>query len=395
MADPELARGEWFACHGYWVFPYSDRFLSVISRNLKEVKKKQGEFAQQHPQNSSVKKNLKRAKKKGEPAQQHPPTPSDWVRRFKVLDRQAQSAVQWLAEIGSLPYNAQPNWSLRELRPSSLDEACAIIKEFLGLAKLASEAFDWGPHLFLPKMRWMEHSWKHISMADLERIASDVRSGIYPFPDLGPPIDLFETGDDTRQLFLRAAQRDPSAVTRLNVLFPSKQTQREVAELYFVGAKPLDEIQSMVSGILTPEELAAEYTRVARTYPDSEEAEKARNELGVLAGKAAVKGSTTRPRIPFGEETVTHIYRMSYALFKQAKEVNRLLSNTIQEGSFLDKEEKRDLLLREFYPWLTRRFPKPHDIFGFLQSQPTAGACKLAGIVLEISPSKVSKIVFK
>lgn len=391
MADPELTRGQWFACHGYCVFPFSDRFLPVISRNLKEVNKKRREFAQQHPQNSSVKKNLKKEKKRGEPAQQRPLTSSDWVRKFEALHRQAESAVRCQAEIGSLLYNAQPKWSLRELRPGSLDEACAIIKEFLGLAKLASEAFNWGPHLFLPKMRWMEHSWKHISMADLEKIAGDVRSGIYPFPDLGPPIDLLETGDEARELFLRAAQRDPSAVTRLNVLFPSKQTQREIAEFYFVGAKPLDEIQRMVSRIPTPEELAAEYTWVARTNPDPEEAENARNEVRILVAKAAAKGSqikSGRPRVPFAEETIAKVYEMSYALFRQVREVDRLLRTFEKDG------KEREPLLKGFYPWLAERLRKKDGVTGFLDSRPTSGGTVTAGFVLGVSPSKVKKAVF-
>lgn len=222
MADPELlTTGKWFACIGHWVFPYSEHFLSVISKNLKEAKMKQKEFAQKHSQNSSVIKNLKREKKKGEPAQQRPLTSSDLERKFEVFDRKARSALQWLQEISSLSYNAQPIWSLSKIRPGSLNEASGIINELLGLAKLASEAFDWEHSPPLPKMKWMTHGWKHISMADLEKIAGDVTSGIYPFPDLSPPIDLFQTGDEARDLFLRAAERDPSAVTRLNVLFPS------------------------------------------------------------------------------------------------------------------------------------------------------------------------------
>ena len=76
------------------------------------------------------------------------------------------------------------------------------------------------------------------------------------------------------------------------------------------------------------EDLAGRYAAILVRHPDSKEAEQARHDLDILTSKSAAKGSAGRAgrtRIGFGERTVVQVYMMSYALFKQLKEVDRFL----------------------------------------------------------------------
>lgn len=80
---------------------------------------------------------------------------------------------------------------------------------------------------------------------------------------------------------------------------------------------------------------------------------------------SAVKGSQIKPgrsKIPFGEETVTRVYTMSNALFRQVSKVDGLLRIVGDDG------KERERRLKGFYPWLAERLRKKDGVTGFLNS---------------------------
>jgi hypothetical protein len=190
-------------------------------------------------------------------------------------------------------------------------------------------------------------------------------------------LTLFESSEEAAELFERACQRDPAAVARVDFLFPEERQKQDAAR--FLGLETPVAIPSVG-------ELAAELAETVRDAPDSAAAEKAKRDLGILLSSSALKGAPPRggrPAIQWPDESVLHVYKMSYSLTRQMREVDRLLDKHEQSAN------KRQAIVRNLYP---RPCKDLTDVLSFLQLQPSHAAYELAGCFLELSESTVKKV---
>lgn len=304
-------------------------------------------------------------------------------------------------------YQKQPVWSLRDIdtEASSLSKASQITQEFLDSVAFTSEAFDWAYPDLLDHWDLQPHAWKHVVFRDFENLQKATWR-----EKPGFRLDVIGSDKEVRELFRRAAERDPEAVARLSHLFPSAQERREVLRL----AKDLFKWWAMheswqttgsgegksptgaglvedekIDAIPWAEELAAELALAAIRNPDSEEAEAARRALRRLVSRGAVKGSVNmagRPPIPFPDEVVAVACSIGYGLSIQLREVDRLLAR------FEHSSMKRLALSCRFFPWLETL---PVDPLSLSQMPPMKAACIITGVGLGLSASQVEKSFYK
>jgi len=357
--DP--ADGNYFRRAAYVVYPKLPRVIEAYITTFERAQAEIQAYERAHPTPPDA------------PAWSEPLTDEQAKLTAQALDKSIRASVERLAETEPKLYNAQPDWRMKDISVGSGAEADAILREFFHFAEYASDAFGWWRFSF-PKERgfpkgkdWMRHGWKHITPGDLEEIAGRVKSGNHPLDDLMPPIDLLPDSHKEREaLFRNAARGVPEAVARLHFLFPTESDKREAAE-YSLGL-PRNEIAQLLSQIPSPGALAAQWAHVAVRRPDSDEAAEARRGITALIAKSSARGSKVgRPKIPFSVEMTVTVYRMSYVLYKQLREVDRFLKKLISG------DDQRSQKLGHLYPWLAREL-RPDRTTNFATHQPTEGA---------------------
>jgi hypothetical protein len=277
-------------------------------------------------------------------------------------------------------YNAHPHWSLADVKVNSLTESSEVIVEFFHLVKCAAAEFCWPLNYPEKDMRWKQHSWTHTTFSTIESVIAEVRRGTWLPPE--SILDLIGSRKEARELFLRAARKEPEAVARIGSLFASEDDRNTAARALFMPTDP-------VPRILSVGDLAAELAERAGRHPDSAEAESARRNLNQLVSKHAVKGSKSRggrPSSPHHKEIVLVVWMMCYSICKQMREVDRFLENIEKDAS------KRRPQLTQLYPWVSAKLHK--DALNFLKDGNTSCALDLTGSLLELSPSKVQKVVY-
>ncbi len=347
--------GEWFRCEGYWLVPSgkgNGRTLRPRTRKLARV---------------------------GKPGVRSP------RKSARVTEKQIERQLQDYFESETARYNAQPEWSLRNLRARSLDEARAIIAEFQRCVRHTSAEFSWPSTYPSKRMHWRKHGWKHITFDAIVSVAEDARAARGHFRYLR--LDLLGGSDeDHRKVFLDAAGRDPAAVARLDHLLPTEGSKMDVARLLF----DRDTAQRIVDSIPSASELGGEYADVAVRCPDPKEADEAREHLKQLVSPGAARGSTGqggRPPVPYDDETIDLVYKMSYSLCRQIKEVDRFIARFMRRG------ETRRAYLAVLYPVIEKlSIPPPGS---FLKLRAMAGGALIAAHVLGLSSSKVRKVVYR
>lgn len=286
-----------------------------------------------------------------------------------------------LSNLETAWYNAQPIWSIRHIRVNSRSEATEVVKEFLRMVRFTSTVFCWPLNCPVRPAQWEKHGWKHISFAELRTYVDDMERGWEP--TVQTRADLIGSTDEVQRLFKKAASKDPAAVARIDALFPREEEKKQILDDFFASSERPTEIPSAA-------DLAAELAGIAIGSPDSKEAEQARRASSVLVSKRAAKGGAPqggRPPGPYPDETILLLYKMSYALNKQLREVQGFLK--IWESPL----EKRNDLFQQLCPWVSEIVG--NDLQSILESRPAKAACHIAGAVFGISASKVEKTLDK
>jgi hypothetical protein len=267
-----------------------------------------------------------------------------------------------------------------------LSEARAVLTEFMALADKAAWEFGWisnFPHR-RSKHNWRKHGWKHVSFNAIIEIRDDFVKFLPP--EMRP--ELIGPAEEARAVFRAAESHEPTAVARLQHLFPRHDGLSEATEVLFV----YEGKREILAKIPLVEELAADWAAQAVEHPESSEAQQARKKLRLLVAKSSALGSTAdggRSRVPWHEEVVDIVFVASYCLGVQIRQVNGLLAKT-EAGV-----GKRNRELANCYPQLQMMQGPPGCVSNCLASQPTQIACIIASQVLKISPSKIEKIVYR
>ena len=351
-ADSE---GKWFVLWGYWLLPKDCSPDSTSVRRLKNARTRIEETDRQLAKLDSG------AMREGIGPQ-----------------------IALLCKRDAVIYNAQPHWALNQIRVSE-SAATDLLEEFRQFIQIAALEYCWPLRVPDGQVEWKKHSWKHSSNEDLQSLASDIKNRRYPPGEvlldlIGSTEEACESTEEACELFRRAEKGDAEAVARVNCLFPLESQRVRIAEFLFKYKKVTEEPVPIIPGA---GELAKKHTEVIVRSPDSSEARRARTELQRLISPRASKGSQIRSgRAPtqYHEDGIRLLFKMSYGLFKQLRQVNKVAA------SF--GLSRRDVL-RKFYPDL------PSDPESFLGLEPLDGACQIAGKALDISSSVVDKIVFR
>jgi hypothetical protein len=274
-----------------------------------------------------------------------------------------RATTELLTEIGRLGeevrkekiaiYNAQPRWSLSDIRIESSSDAPKVVEEFLWLVKFAAAEFCWTLNRPTKEMHWKKHAWKHTTFAEIERIIADVKAGHWLPPELR--IDQIGSFEEAQILFGRAKRREPDAVARIDSVFPSQADKNRAAKHVF---ELKDE--EAVPPIPSARQLAAELAEIAVRSPDSQDAKRARRQSALLLSMQAVKGSRPqggRPPSQLHEEVVSTVWMMGYAVSKQMREVRDFLQKSEPdsghlEGSSIKKQHAKALGASKVRPFV-------------------------------------------
>lgn len=286
-------------------------------------------------------------------------------------------------------YNFQPQWSLESIRAHSPEEAAAVIEEFAALVRKVANSFCW-EGFDLDKVQWQKHAWKHISFETIEEMVGRIKRRDWIPPQV--KIDLLGTFDNGRAVFRKAEQRDPESVARLAFLFPLEVDLQEAAEhLFRHKARP-----EPVPSIPRPQDLALEYVDEIFKDPESDPADKARQNLQRLVSKKAARGSVVRTgRLPAGfhRDEVSLLCMMCYALFIQLRQAWRFLHRV------LVPEDQCLAVLKKHYPAIDQLQLKVKDLkkqCGIERApiEPIKASFLMAGKLLDLSASKVQDLYY-
>jgi hypothetical protein len=273
-------------------------------------------------------------------------------------------------------YNAQPQWSLVDLVVESPDQLEQCVQEFLRLAEHTANKFFWPGKIETKGAEWRRHGWKHISYSVLRRFVDDEKTSLPP----AMQADLLGTSEKFLEVVRDAVDLNPRAIARLEHCFPKRDDLIEALESV---THDIDLIAA-ARRLPTAGELAATWASTAIRDPDSADAEKARQDLQQLVFKGSALTSSSmggRPPIHTHPDSILSVYRMSYCLVRQILEVWRFLD---EHG----ESDKAPSFLSRHYPWL-------RDVSGIRDRSPSDAAVQLCARCLDMSPSKVSKAVYK
>lgn len=340
MPVDELHReGQWFVCDHVFVFPKSKMKAYV----------KGAERAERTAPAKSIN------------------TRASSLRVPRLLREAATAMLRYKAM-----YNNQPRWSLREFDIRSQREALAIVQEFQQFASFASHNFGWSWQDPGDYEEWQRHAWKHIDFPSIESMDS---SGFF----FSEAESARNNTKDLEAVVQAAIRKNPEAVARLDALFPN-ETEKHQA---LTGLSPSENHR-----IPSSEDLALDLVTTIKRKPDSSEADRARRDLGILVSRRAITGAVHvgRLRVPHSNKFVAQVFKMSYALARQIKEVNSFLE------SYQPSASKRVHLLRPYYPWLGSATVL--DLPALATTKPIEAAGHIASHVLKVSPSKIQKIVY-
>jgi hypothetical protein len=304
---------------------------------------------------------------------------------------------QQLPERETARYNAQPNWSLKDISVASQD-AVALVTEFLEFVEVAADEFCWPLSYPSGEMEWHRHSWKHVSFKVVQSLAKDVVTHRYPPPQV--LLKLLGTRKQAKQLFRRAQKGEGDAIGRLHYFFPREADRLAAAECRLTNEE-LTELVPLIRGVVGPME---QYLETTAESPGAPEAKRAEDNLQRFI--RAAKGSPVkvgRPGMNCDEIGVKLLNTMSHGLFKQIRQVDDFLKQ-------VPARNREKNWPWSFYPWLKAvpEFTKVYDCGkslpgrrrpigrpGFLQMKASDGANAIAGHVLGLSPSKIAKIVYR
>lgn len=300
-----------------------------------------------------------------------------------------ESKVRFSIESNRDGYDDQPKWSFGQIKARDLDQAHEVVGEFVQAVRHASYEYCWPLSHALSKAQWQKHSWKHVTYNDLKLAAEDtVRPKIPEMRFHG-----FDIGS-IRRLFVGAFEKNLSAVAFLTHLFPDENEKEAIAKSYLEGFSHAIDVD--LKGIPSAGDLASDYVMEMYRDPNSREAEQAREKLEFLISPKSLKGQVRaagRPYEVLHDESVAIVHRMSAALFRQIREMDRFLAR------FEVSEDARIPFLVEKLPWISGlRVQEEYDepLRALLSKHPTEGAPFLAHLVLpHLSPSTIEKAAYK
>jgi hypothetical protein len=353
VRDSNLEEGKWFYCSGWWLFPCSSHSIVALRQAIQE---------------------LSRLK---EPAD-HRPTDS---RTADEIQREIVQGFRELREHKTVFYNAQPEWSARQVSIHSSSEVLDVVNEFLRFVEFAAAEFCWTMNRPHEEMHWKKHSWKHTTFAEVERIIADVKARRWLPPQL--TLDVIGTFEQAQELFRSAERIEPEAITRIDSLFPSEEDKYTAARHLF-GLNEGDAVPLIPTAV----ELGYELLRNIFRSDSQKNQDHARDLLKRLISKQAATGSQPgggRPPSAHHPETVITIWMMCYAMAKQIREVDRFVSK------YESNRPNRHSRLHQYYPQLYQHKIALSDV---LDRETVRSAFEVAGKFLELSTSKIDKVVY-
>jgi hypothetical protein len=368
------SHGKYFSRAGWMLFPHLPR----VTASLFRMTRKFGAVEERH-----APANLGKRPQAGKEIDRDEGVSVE--SQIKELDEEVQRLVSFVKDTYPTQYNCQPTWSLSDFAlTNSLDEAKQIVGEFLELAELATDEFNWalapvGQSLLDLK----RHCWKHASFGVIQQLLKNIEVFLPPEARL----DLLGSAEGARELYRQAELCNPEAVARVNFVFPDERDRRRAAKYLFEELEPREPIPV----IRSVASLAAMYADLAIRGPDSPEAEGSRDALRRLVSRKAAKGSAPqggRPPMTHHASTIALIHLISYGLAKQINEVHRFL-----ERSLPHTPAKAKPLTGGFYPWLSKP-PINLTIDDVLRRKVSKLACVIAGHALDLSPSKIEKSIY-
>ena len=312
-------------------------------------------------------------------------------RRFEIPDRRMETCtsaresckavLQDAVDADVILYSAQPRWSLADIQVSRA-EVPELVAEFLKFVEVTALEFCWVLPFGCHRKDLKRHAWKHVSYSVLKELTADIKARRYSPPEV--IIDELGGRDAARASFRCAERRDPKAVSRISAFLPTESGRQAAARALFHDCEPSEPVPH-VPGIV---ELGIRYLRIIAQNPHSPEADRARGDLRQLVSARTVKGSSLskgRPRAGYHREAVEAMLLMGNALFLQLREVKGLLDK--------QQEPRR---VTEFYPWLSPVLKdKDYDLQSLLKTEPFRAGALIVSHLLEISPSKIEKLVYR
>jgi hypothetical protein len=254
-----------------------------------------------------------------------------------------------ISEAEAKLYNAQPNWRLRDIGTHRAPEITAILKEFLTCTLATSSAYDWPNHAPTRNCDWRIHGWKHISYESIIAAWEDSQSAW----DIFPRIEALGDETQVRQLFSAAARGDAEACGIVWSWFPSAEEQGEILDLFFLP-------QERPFRVPHPSEIASDLLDVMFSSPHSEESDSARKTLAKLTSKSVAKGLRTgkgRPKTLIATRILRLLWKMSYCLATQVREVHEFLR--------LSSQSNIERTLLQLYPWIDKSFRNVPDFLSY------------------------------
>lgn len=265
-------------------------------------------------------------------------------------------------------------WSLREVKADSAEQAKEIVREFLSYSGDAAAEYGWRPLGYDRNANSLRHDWKRISFEEILNRISNFPSGDYiPAPVLD---GLLGGGDEARRLFRDAAAGDVTAALKIYSVAPSAEQRSLLAEYLFlhkVDSEPPPDISLAKIAYCAASVLE-------KPESTSEEKAAAQRTLRILSRTSAVRsaGRVGMPSSSVHPEFADAVHRMCMALFRQIREVRRFLTAFKMDVS-------------EFYPQLRKHL----DLVRDEHTSPSRLAMRLTGRLLGISESKTEKLTYR
>jgi hypothetical protein len=266
-------------------------------------------------------------------------------------------------------YNAQPNWHLIDIEVSP-EDAHALIAEFERLTSYTTEQYGWPGEDPGKGVDWRVHGWKHICFVHIQGYWQEYVKGWAPPATIA---DGIGSPNDVVSLFRAAENGDPEAVGRVWTLFPNREGHEDIFFFFFKS-------NERPKAIPDPNAVAEELVRTIFSAPRSEEASQARAALLKLIAPSVSRGGKAkrgRPKSMVPPDILCLVWKMSYSLARQVREVVNLLSQ------LKISRKGRDALLLEMYPWMASL--KTWDILSFSELEPSAAGLVIAEHVTGLS----------
>ena len=227
-------------------------------------------------------------------------------------------------------YNDQPSWSLCQFEVESIERAAEILREFSKVSHDASQAFLWTTtypsHDRTSGDLWKVnvHGWKHVSFADFDAKAFEVRG------HLGKSLlRQTEFNLDRHELDLLiagASKEQPAEVARLWYLCKSHAGVRKVVSRRWIHPNQVDELAANIPSAI---DLGKRYLEAIFANP-GKDSDSDREKLMELTKTGNILGidTTGRSSTQYPWPDRTFIRAMAGSLVKQIRQARKLLKKT-------------------------------------------------------------------